>query len=146
MLHAPLAVGIKCEICGREIRGRPYLIEVDGAVLRVCSECAKLGKPYKPASRSSLRITPKPLSVNRHRRTSLPEDLILDPGYPAIVRRAREKLGLTQEELAGKIGEKTSVISKIESGKLRPTIPMARKIEHALKIRIVKTVEELEVE
>ena len=86
-------------------------------------------------------------------RASLPprnknnlEELIVDPNYHVIVKKAREKQGLTQNELARKIGEKTSVISKIESGKLRPTIPLARKLEHALKIKIVKTLEELELE
>ena len=133
---------MRCEICGRPIYGKPHLVVIEGAVLRVCASCAKLGKPYNPRTPVA---SPQPKGpVHRRRSVEDIEDLFVDPGYNLVVKGARERMGLTQEELAYKVGEKTSVISKIESGKLRPSIPLARKLEHALKIRIVKNVEELE--
>ncbi|MEM3194056.1 MAG: helix-turn-helix domain-containing protein, partial [Candidatus Bathyarchaeia archaeon] len=58
-------------------------------------------------------------------------------GFGLIVQRARERMGLTPEELGRRIGEKESVIKKIESEKIIPDIRLASKLEHALKIRIL---------
>lgn len=66
------------------------------------------------------------------------ENLVIREGFSSIIKRTREKLGLTQEELGRKLGEKTSLISKLETGKLKPSIPLARKIEHILKVKIIE--------
>ena len=41
-------------------------------------------------------------------------------GYESKIRQAREKLGLSHEELGKKINEKASVLSKLETGKMTP--------------------------
>lgn len=133
---------MRCEICGRPIYGKPHLVIIEGAVLRVCDSCAKLGKPYNPRAPAALPQPKGPVHIRRSTKDL--EDLFVDPEYNSLVKGARERMGLTQEELAYKVGEKTSVISKIESRKLRPSIPLARKLEHALRVRIVKNIEELE--
>ena len=53
------------------------------------------------------------------------------------VRRAREKLGLTHEELGKRIKEKVSVLKKIETRKIRPDNRLAAKLEHALRIKLL---------
>ncbi|MEM3897967.1 MAG: multiprotein-bridging factor 1 family protein [Nitrososphaerota archaeon] len=74
---------------------------------------------------------------------SLPgEDLELVENYGELVREARSRMGLTQEELASQIGEKATVIKKIEHGELRPSIELARKLEKFLKIRLLVPAEE----
>jgi putative transcription factor len=66
------------------------------------------------------------------------------PDYNAVVKKARERLGLTQEELGRRVGEKASVISKIETGRLRPSVMLARKLEHVLRIKLLESIEEVE--
>ncbi len=74
---------------------------------------------------------------------SLPgEDLELVENYGELVREARIRTGLTQEELASQVGEKATVIKKIEHGELRPSIELARKLEKILRIRLLVPAEE----
>jgi len=65
------------------------------------------------------------------------EEYELDQEYGRIVRGARERLNLTQEQLARLVSEKASVISAIERGRLKPDFRIARKLEHALRARIL---------
>lgn len=46
--------------------------------------------------------------------------------------RARIEKGLTQEELAKKIGTKQSVISRLESGKANPSLAFLKRLAGAL--------------
>jgi putative transcription factor len=64
------------------------------------------------------------------------------PDFARLVKEARERMNLTQEELGQKVGERTSTISLLERGKLKPSIPMARKLERALKIVLLIPAEE----
>jgi len=52
-------------------------------------------------------------------------------------------MGLSHEELGTKLGEKASVIRKIEQGKLKPDNVLARKLEHFLKIKLLTPLTEL---
>jgi ribosome-binding protein aMBF1 (putative translation factor) len=45
-------------------------------------------------------------------------------------------MGLSQEDLGRKINEKPSVISHLETGSMKPSDALARKLEHALKIEL----------
>jgi len=67
----------------------------------------------------------------------LQETLELVEDFSFRVRQAREKLGLSQEDLGRKLNEKVSVLRKIESGKMTPDHRLAEKLEHALKIRLL---------
>jgi len=60
-----------------------------------------------------------------------------------LVKNAREHMGLSHEELGTKLGEKASVIRKIEQGKLKPDNVLARKLEHFLKIKLLTPLTEL---
>ena len=81
------------------------------------------------------------------RRLELPgEDLELVEDFGELVRRARIKLGLTQQDLAAQLNEKLTVIKKIEAGQFRPSIQLARKLEKFLKIQLLAPVEEESIE
>jgi len=58
----------------------------------------------------------------------------LEPEYRLIesLITARLKKGLTQEKLAKKVNTKQESISRVESGRVTPTIPFLKKIAHAL--------------
>jgi len=62
--------------------------------------------------------------------------------YHVKIRQAREKRGLSQEELGKKINEKASVISKLETGKMTPNNVLVTKLEHALGIKLLVPIKE----
>lgn len=63
----------------------------------------------------------------------------LEPKYRLISRLigARLKKGLTQGELARKLGTKQSAIARLESGNFNPTLEFLQKIADALGTRLV---------
>lgn len=58
----------------------------------------------------------------------------LQPEFAVInaMIEARVKKGLTQKELASKIGTKQSVISRLESGKANPSVAFLKKFAQAI--------------
>ncbi|NIR13810.1 helix-turn-helix domain-containing protein, partial [Candidatus Bathyarchaeota archaeon] len=62
-------------------------------------------------------------------------ELVVDFGQR--VRKARLEAGLTQEDLGRKIREKVSVLRKVETGKMTPDNILAKKLEHALNIKLL---------
>jgi len=135
---------LQCEVCGRQIAGKPYRVIIEGAKMSTCGECAKLGSTYwepqskslkQPAEKKTKTIA-RSVPIKREISVKVPEDLEIEDGFGLHVRRAREKLSLSYEELGRKIGEKVSVIKKIESGKMIPDQKLATKLEHALRIKL----------
>ncbi|MEK6854816.1 MAG: multiprotein bridging factor aMBF1 [Nanoarchaeota archaeon] len=119
-----------CELCGKHDKLKDVIIE--GTTLSVCSKCAEFGNVVViPKKREIESVVP--------RRIVIEEDVeIIKSDYPDLIRNARENMGLRQEELAQKIAEKESVIHHLESGELKPTIALARKLERFLKIELVE--------
>jgi len=62
--------------------------------------------------------------------------------YAQRVRRARERLGLTQKELAVKARVGENVIKRIEAGTLVPPIDLARRLERILGVKLLEPVAE----
>lgn len=150
------AISLQCEVCGSEIIGKPHRVIIEGAKMITCGECAKLGSDYwtpKPETTSTIKLkiptrraltstTKVPILKRRSNVTQadIYENMEIIEGYGFIVKRAREKLGLTPEDLGKKIGEKESVIKKIESEKIVPDMRLVAKLEHALKIKLLTKV------
>lgn len=61
-----------------------------------------------------------------------------------LVRQHREGTGLTQEQLAKKLGKPQSFVSKVENGDRVLDIPELRSICHALDITFVQFINELD--
>jgi putative transcription factor len=140
---------VRCEVCGRKIHGSPMTALIEGARLTVCVECSKHGKivthdEYTPKpkspSKSSAHIPVMQQKKKPKIRVEITQEIIAD--YPVKIRQAREKLGLTHEDLAKRINEKTSVIGKLETGKISPSNILATKLEHALKIKLLSPIAE----
>ena len=118
-----------CELCGRKAELVDAIVE--GSLISVCSNCSKFGVIVKK------KETPK----ESIRFTRLPEDEVNEfvvDDYSAKTKSAREKSGLTQEELARKLNIKESVVHKIESKSLIPSLDLARKLEIVLKIKLIE--------
>jgi putative transcription factor len=62
------------------------------------------------------------------------EELASD--YDERIRRARENRGLSQEELANELNEKTSLIRKLERGDILPSDGVQQKLERELDIAL----------
>jgi putative transcription factor len=133
-------VVLTCEVCGSPIATSSSRVEIDGAILQVCQRCAKSGRPL-------MGTVPRVRSVRTRpdvRGGSTESELEVDPEYDSIVRRAREKLGLTQEALGRAINVKPSVISRIETKKMKPDLILARTLMHYLKVELLVSSSDLE--
>jgi Predicted transcription factor, homolog of eukaryotic MBF1 len=125
---------MNCEICGKPIFGKPITIEVDGAYLKVCEECAKYGKIVNERKSGAIKGS----SLIRPSRNQVEDEYELIDGYGRIIKEMREKMNLTQEQLGRKIGIKPSLLAKIEQEKIIPDYPTLRKIEYSLKVKLRK--------
>ena len=63
--------------------------------------------------------------------------------WNTLIKSAREKKGLTREQLGFKIGERTVTISKIENGDLRPSDKVIEKLEKELNIKLIEEVADM---
>jgi len=136
---------MNCEICGQPIRGRPVNAIVDKAKLIVCVECGKHSSGRWKVGETIRLSTPPPLSTVKPKirtasgmsRERVGEELEVTEGFGPKIRQAREKLGISYEGLGKILNEKVSVIQRVESQKLVPDIKLTKKIEYALKIKLL---------
>jgi len=126
---------MQCEICGREVSNLKK-VRVGMALMNVCERCAHLGEEVHETRVETPRST---LPARRDEVKMPSEDLI--PNYSEVIREARERLGLSQEELAKRIKEKVSLIRKIERGELTPEEKVVRKLERELGIKLMERIE-----
>ncbi len=136
-----------CEICGREIVGKPARSLVEGARLIVCQQCSNLGTrlPSFPDRPARPVIAPSHTHAPIEKLPKAVEESDLIEEYPTAVKEARAKLGLSQQDLAFKAKEKVTVIQKIEIGKMLPTMRLAKELEHILRIRLLVPRDELDI-
>jgi putative transcription factor len=128
------------------LKAGPNKVEIDGAIMIVCSNCVKLGRPVGGPLVRDARPTPIQSafrSASSSSGSSAPE-LEVDPEYNLKIRQAREKLGLSQEDLGRMLNEKPSVIRLVESKKLKPDLALTRKFMHYLKVNLLVPLSELE--
>ena len=120
-----------CDMCGKETN--LVQAEIDGAELKVCSNCSKYGLIKKKIREQ----TYKPRFANKKTQP----DFKIVNNYSFLIKQARESKGLKQEDLARAIAEKESVIHQLESSKLKPNFKLVNKLEVFLNISLMKQVE-----
>lgn len=123
-----------CEMCGKDSE-RLTNVSVEGTTLSVCPNCTKYGtRPRVNFSRGNYR---------RPTRPSIPrtEESIVS-GYHIKIEKARQAKGIKQEDFAKQLNEKESLIHNIETGHMKPSISLAKKIGRALGINIVEEITE----
>jgi len=123
-----------CEICGKRYESLDKAI-VEGVIINVCSGCSRFGKVITIKKPS---IEPEKIIQRKYK--NIEEDVVED--YNGIIKKARERKGLKQEELALSISEKESIIHKIETGSLKPSFTLAKKLEQFLGIKLIELQEE----
>lgn len=123
-------------MCGAETKLFKAIIE--DAEMSVCRDCAKFGRVIG-------EIREKPGKILRIEKEKPSAELIqiIVEDYAEKIKKAREKLGLKQKDLAKRLNEKESLIHKIETKTIEPNINLARKIEKFLKIKLIEQHEEV---
>lgn len=137
---------MNCEICGKKILAKPVQISIERSLLTVCQECSRYGTVVDKKTAINIeRTLPKPslkvLKPKIVKKTKF-EEFILVENFGESIKRGRESLGISREEFAKKLGEKESVIRRIEAGEMHPPSGLIHKIERALKISLRTKVEE----
>ena len=120
---------MNCELCGK--KSELFRAKIEGTIVDVCEKCSKFGEIIE-------RVIKEEENKIVKQRTK--EEIIeeIRKGYGAIIKNAREKLGLKQEELARKINEKESLIHKLENELVEPSLKLAEKLEKFLKIKLIE--------
>ena len=126
---------MECEICGNKVE-RIFVTEIEGVVLRACEECSKSGNILNVLDnkrKSNLMI--------KNQKFNYGEENELVENYGKLITEARNNVGLSIDELAKIIGEKSSYIRKIEKEEIRPSDKVIRKLEKILKIKLREKIE-----
>jgi putative transcription factor len=149
---------VQCEMCGAET-GSPKTVKVEGAELDVCEDCTDFGTEVRedPSSSASTKYSTSSSdsgdssgtttrssggrsggsSGGGSRGSEMMDDVeALATDYDERIRAAREDAGLSQEELAGELNEKASLIRKLERGDMLPSDDVQTKIERNLDISL----------
>lgn len=141
-----------CELCGKNVTFCKK-VTIEGVQLEVCTECAKFGIEAKKAPEKE--PGPRPVIAQRlevRDRRTRPRDILEGMGkeelvedFPARIRNARSGKGMSQKELAMKINERLTVLSKIEAGQMRPDDKMIKKLERELGLKLREKVVDTQV-
>jgi len=125
---------MECEICGKVTR-KILITEIEGIVLRVCEECSRSGRILNVIEER------KTIKDKQKLKMEFEEEYELVENYGKLIAEARKKMNLSIEELAKKIGEKESLIRKIEREEIRPSDKVIEKLEKFLKIKLKEKIE-----
>jgi len=127
-------------MCGKKTEDLFEAI-VEGSMLSVCKNCSKHGNVIRVLQ------APKEISAEFKRERVSSEDPVevIVEDYTGVIKKAREKMKLTQEQLAKDVGERESVIHQTESGKMKPNFSLAKKLNVYLKINLIEKAEKIDV-
>jgi putative transcription factor len=93
-----------------------------------------------PRTQQSSRVS-KPMSGTKPTRSTgvRLDDMELIEDYAKIIRAARQKKNMSQDELAQRVGESISTLKSIESGRQKPTEKTIRGLERELEISLLES-------
>jgi len=135
--HQPPA--LRARLLGCEVR---RLRSEHGLTLTRLAKAARLSASYlseieqgkKTPSLAALDRLAPALGVTRDTLVP-PSSARLDaPGFPARLRAARERAGLTQGQLAETAGVSTSLIGQLESSATQPSLATVERLAQALRV------------
>jgi transcriptional regulator, XRE family len=139
-----------CEMCGGE-HASLTKVKIEGATLQLCEQCKGFGtevhepdaatqstNKYSTDQRTTTEAPSTTTRAERPRRDMFDTMPEIATDYDAQIREAREDLGLSQEELAGQLNEKASLIRKLERGSMLPDDRVRKKLERALDISLLE--------
>ncbi len=135
-----------CELCGKEIEDI-YKVDIEGSELNVCRDCSRFGKviarKVMQSEKSKKEEAKQKKKITKPAEPEIVEKLV--DNFSELIRKARGKSGMNQQDFSKRLSIKESMLHKIETGEFKPSIVLARKIEKILKIKLVEEMEEKEV-
>jgi putative transcription factor len=135
----------QCEMCGKQGGTRRYMVE--GTVMSLGLECAKYGTPMDaPAPAGTQAAMQQGLERRAGRMTSrnvydAADTRVLVDDFGSRVHKARDAKGWTHDVLGNKVHARVPELKQIESGKMRPSDEVARRLEKELGITLYEAVE-----
>jgi putative transcription factor len=126
---------MECELCGKKEPSLKHIL-IEGAEMWVCEECMRFGTLIPEKSKRRQKGKGSKISTMSYDTSILEENTEFFPGWGRKIKEAREKKGLTREELGARIEEPTTVIAKYENEELFPTDKAVAAIEKELKITL----------
>jgi len=133
-----------CEMCGAPIKGKGITVSYEGSIITVCPNCYnKIKKSAKVVDERELK---KNEEMKKKIKTPVPKlstevELEVVDDYYKMIKEARERLGLSQQQLAQQLKVSENIIKRFESGKLKPTIQQAKQLEKILGIKLLQPIE-----
>ena len=120
-----------CEICGREVE-KTYPTYVEGSKIEVCYDCL-IRHNLKP-------ITSQKILIRKYKKEETYQNDAFDiiENYGNVIRQARDRLKLTQEEMAKKLGISLIKYRQIEHETIIPERDILEKIEKILNIKLIE--------
>ncbi len=131
---------MECELCGKSIVSA-IPVKIEGSTVEVCGSCAQYGERVTKKKKSFQPPSWQPQSRRRPSNLRKDDELELFEDYPQIIKSAREKRGMNQEQLGKLLKERASVINRIEGGKMKPDSKLINKLENTLGIKIKGKIE-----
>lgn len=125
---------VDCEMCGKK-NISANKVKIEGTIMTVCDACSKYGVKLadpKKMNNNFNSIRPK------FKREDPNANKFIVKNYGPIIKQARESRKLKQEEVASKVGEKESLIHKVESGNFKPSFKLAHKLERFFSIKLIE--------
>ena len=123
-----------CDLCGKPSQLIDAIIE--GSMVSVCEECSKFGKVIQ-VKKPQTYFYEKPKKRLIIKKPEIIE--IVNNNYAQLIKQARESLNLKQKKLAKMLGIKESLLHKIESSHIKPSLQLAKKFQTFFKIKLIET-------
>ncbi len=131
MINTCFGVRMDCELCGRP--DAKIIALVEGVEMNVCEKCSKHGK--------IIRVITEEKETAKSIKTEKAEvELEVVDDFAEIIRKERERRGMTLKQLAAAIAEKESYIDRIEKDEVIPSEKVARKLEKFFNIKLLEEV------
>jgi len=144
---------MNCELCGKQTN-RLFDVIIDGVHMSVCGDCLKYGKEIprqsqpkagnfrvQPPNTTKAPPLPHPARFDKPREESSLDSEEPIEDYGKIIKKRREEMGLSQEQLAAKLQEKKNIVAKIEREEIKPDRQIARKIEKIMGIKVMERIQ-----
>ena len=139
-------VCLACSKRGKPIESAPNsnLRAIHGRNTNTTGKTGSQYSPYSSSSPSSSKPSPypnrmRPMPRNKpppQKKINLTDEIILNPEFPKVIRDARNKRGITHEQLGQKINEKVTLLKKVETGTIKPDDTLSKKLERFLGIKL----------
>ncbi|WP_049981443.1 multiprotein bridging factor aMBF1 [Halolamina rubra] len=144
----------QCEMCGAE-KSSLTTTKVEGAELELCDDCKDFGTEVKTESSSTTSTKYSTSSSDGsssssssggtssgggggRRRDMFDQMDEIAGDYDEQIRSAREREGLSREDLAKELNEKASLIGKLERGDILPSDDVRAKLEKRLDVSLAE--------